>query len=162
MAFAATGEVATLQLPDPTKVQWKLHAARRSWLAALEEQGDGQPGRDQAPQPPADQLLDAVMLSLRTADGLDLAAVAAQHGPDAADRIKAALQPHVESGLVSVVEQQLQLSTATHKGFQPQSGPEHCNAGRTQPWPCLRLADPGGFLMSNDIISDVFAALTPD
>ena len=140
----------------------RLAAAHRAWVAAFEEEGDGRPGREQAPQPPADQLLDTVMLSLRTADGLDLASVAQRHGPGAADRIQAALQPHLALGLVSVVQQRGVLSMATGQDSQTQGSCKHRSDVRTPPWPCLRLADPGGLLVSNDIISDVFAALTPD
>jgi len=138
-----------------------LCAIRRSWVAAFEEDHHGLPGQAQAAQLQADQLLDTVMLSLRMADGLDLAAIAEQHGANAAHRIQAALQPHLASGLVSAVEKQEQLSRAAYQEPQTQSTHE-CSGIRTQPWPCLRLADPGGFLVSNDIISDVFAALTPD
>ncbi len=131
-------------------------------MAAFDHEGDGQLGREQAQQPPADQLLDTVMLSLRMADGLDLAAVAELHGLDAAHCIEAALEPHLASGLVSMVHQQEQLPTATHQDSQTQRNHEQRSSIRTQQWPCLRLADPGGFLVSNDIISDVFAALTPE
>ena len=81
-----------------------------------------------------DRLLDAVMLQLRLGQGLDLASVAASHGVAAADAIRRAVRQHEASGLVTL--------TAGLYGSQ------HC-----------RLTDPEGFLMSNDVISDVFAAL---
>ena len=81
-----------------------------------------------------DRLLDAVMLQLRLGQGLDLDAVAASHGAAAADAIRRAIRQHEASGLVT-------LATGL-------DGSQRC-----------RLTDPEGFLMSNDIISDVFAAL---
>lgn len=81
-----------------------------------------------------DRLLDAVMLQLRLGRGLDLDAVAAGHGTAAADAIRRAVRQHEASGLVT-------LATGL-------DGSKRC-----------RLTDPEGFLMSNDIISDVFAAL---
>ena len=79
-------------------------------------------------------ILDVVMLSLRTADGLDLGSLALRFGAAASDRVWAALQPHVESGLVLVA--------------QSAAAPRR-----------VRLSDPRGFLLSNDVISSVFAAL---
>ena len=152
-------------------------------MGRFAEQGDRLPGRLQEPQPSADQLLDTVMLSLRTADGLDLAAVAEQHGTAAAARILASLEPRLSWGLVSVVEQQKQslagsLESADRKTSQHIVTSSACNPqrpgswkhipradgqggdDRITDWPCLRLTDPDGFLVSNDIISDVFVALT--
>ncbi len=151
-------------------------------MGVFVEQGDGLPGRLQAPQSVSDQLLDTVMLRLRLADGLDLAAIAEQHGTVAANRILAALEPRLDSGLVSVAEGQQRPSgplesadremwqgrAASTAGEPRLSGSEervqgtghHGNGRRQSVWPCLRLTDPDGFLVSNDIISDVFAALT--
>jgi hypothetical protein len=70
------------------------------------------------------------------ADGLDVDALCARHpqGQQAAALVLAALAPHVATGLVQ------------------QSVPAGARHGS------VRLADPGGLLVSNDIISDVFAA----
>ena len=145
-----------------TRMPSQPYAACRSWVAAFEEEGNGLPGQAQELQPLADQLLDTVMLSLRLADGLDLAAVAARHGGNAADHIQAALQPHLDSGRVSAVEQQRRHSPGSQQCLHSEQGRLSGTSNRTYLWPCLRLTDPGGFLVSNDIISDVFAALTPD
>ena len=71
------------------------------------------------------------MLSLRTSDGLDLDAVAARFGERSASVLQAALQQKSKSGLV-------------------------VPAGQGQRW---RLSDPEGFLLSNSVISDLFALL---
>ena len=86
----------------------------------------------------ADALLDFVMLQLRLSDGLALADVVERmggtgRGARAAEAVLEAVRPHVLAG------------TALLEGEGP---------GRR-----IRLADPDGFLVSNDIISDVFAAL---
>ena len=75
-------------------------------------------------------------MQLRLGAGLDLDAVAASHGEAAAEAIRRAVRQHEAKGLV-VFEQ------------------GSCGEAR------CRLADPEGFLLSNDIISDVFAALSP-
>ena len=151
-------------------------------MSVFAEQGDGLPGRLQAPQPLADQLLDTVMLRLRLADGLDLAAIAERHGTVAADRIMAALSPHLDSGLMSAVARRMRPSgvseSADREMWQRRAagsagepwlagleddmqGTGDNDRGRRQPaLPSLRLTDPDGFLVSNGIISDVFAALT--
>lgn len=68
--------------------------------------------------------------------GLDLDAVGRSHGAAAQEQIRQAVRQHEKKGLVIF-----------------QAGAE----GDTQ----CRLADPEGFLLSNDIISDIFAALSP-
>ena len=104
-------------------------------------EGGGLPGAEQEPQAPDDDLLDTVMLRLRLADGLDLAAVAGQHGEVAATAIRRALEPHMARGLVAAAD----------------LGRQSARAGSR-----FRLTDPAGFLVSNDVISDVFAALRPE
>jgi coproporphyrinogen III oxidase-like Fe-S oxidoreductase len=76
-----------------------------------------------------DALLNTVMLRLRTADGLDTRSFASRFGDEAASTVLCSLQKHISSGMV--------LRTDDHR---------------------LRLSDPRGFLLSNVIISDVFAA----
>lgn len=75
-----------------------------------------------------DALLNTVMLRLRTADGLNLGSFSSRFGDEAAKTVLSSLQKHLKSGLVL-----------------------HSNQR-------VRLSDPHGFLLSNDIISDVFAA----
>ena len=85
-------------------------------------------------------MLDIVMMRLRTADGLDLADFAARYGSAASNLLLRALEPHERTGLVMRMEKE-----------------EGSRAGES-----VRLTDPEGFLVSNDVISDVFAALMPD
>ncbi|GBF94884.1 coproporphyrinogen III oxidase [Raphidocelis subcapitata] len=93
-----------------------------------------------------ERLLDVIMLALRTSDGLDLAAVAGDYGPEAARAIASALARHEREGRV-VVERAAPSSTAPGGGGEAEGRPLRA-----------RLTDPEGFLFSNDVISDVFAA----
>ena len=86
-------------------------------------------GHDQPVEDADERLLDMVMLRLRLSDGLDFRVVAEHFGEERASSIRSALRRHVDRGLVE------------ERGS------------------CVRLADPEGFLVSNGIISDAFAAL---
>lgn len=109
---------------------------------AGEEREDGE-SRDAAgattlPEQAAGQereaMLDEIMLSLRTADGLSLPGLRDRHGAlgaDGAERVLRAVEAYAGQGLVDV------------------SGHED---GQT-----VRLTDPRGFLLSNDVISSIFA-----
>lgn len=81
-----------------------------------------------------DRLLDVIMLSLRTSDGLDLSAVERSFGVEVSTRIRLAA--------ATFEEQQLVLTARSYEGAE-----------------CIRLVDPEGFLLSNDIISSIFAAV---
>jgi putative oxygen-independent coproporphyrinogen III oxidase len=93
-----------------------------------------------------DRLTDAVMLRLRLSDGLDLDGLRAAFPPGAgfpdgaaaADAIAAALAEREQRGH-AVVEWE--------------------GEGRARRARLARLVDPAGLLLSNDVISDVFAAL---
>ena len=117
---------------------------RRDWVEGFTGEG-GLPGALQEPQSLGDELLDSVMLSLRLADGLDMADISDRHGVVAAERISKSLERHISRGLVEVVE--------GSREYQLREGV----TGRS-----LRLTDPAGFLLSNDVISDVFVALSDD
>jgi len=76
-----------------------------------------------------EDLLDLVMLRLRLADGLDLSSVSAKFGWEKAEAVHRSLKKHIDKGIVQ---------------------------GNNQ---TVRLQDPKGFLVSNDVISDIFVAL---
>lgn len=116
--------------------------AYKQWLqqyvADAERLGPGVAGAWLPQESADDALLDTVMLRLRLADGLHVGQLAAEHpqGEDAAALVLSALRPHVERGWVRLD-----------------------GGGEGSGGPVARLADPQGLVMSNDIISDVFAAL---
>jgi coproporphyrinogen III oxidase-like Fe-S oxidoreductase len=109
-------------------------------------------------------ILEVVMLALRTSDGLDLDTINRGYGSDAVHKILDALEPFTNRNLVLVETGDNQSMGSTLKvGSNPadtlrpadalNSGDDQKRYGR------VRLRDPEGFLVSNDIISSVFAAL---
>ena len=80
-------------------------------------------------------IYDRIMLALRTADGLDLSAFRSDYGPGVTEKVVGALRGFTENGLV-------RLSGSA--GGEPERA---------------RLSNPEGLLVSNDVISSVFAAL---
>ncbi|KAJ1443971.1 hypothetical protein B484DRAFT_256758 [Ochromonadaceae sp. CCMP2298] len=91
-------------------------------------------------------VLDVVMLSLRTADGLDLPSFTARYGESAAQRVIRSLRPYASRGLVEFVAKTPQNLGETNMNLEDVQS--------------IRLVDPDGFLVSNDIISSVFAKLS--
>jgi oxygen-independent coproporphyrinogen-3 oxidase len=92
---------------------------------------------------PHERLLDRFMLALRTSDGLDLAALAREHGQERVLRALPALERAAEAGLA-------ELRPAAAAASSSSSG---------LPYDWVRLTDPKGLMLSNDVISDVFALL---
>eukprot|EP00884_Botryococcus_braunii_P009156 jgi/Botrbrau1/18241/Bobra.53_1s0095.1 len=108
-----------------------------TWLADFASSGGGLPDGPEAPeQAMVEQLLDAVMLRLRLSDGLDLDWLSQQFGRSAVEMVLEGLEPHFPRGLA------VRIPPGAHPGDR---------LGR------VRLTDPEGFLLSNDVISDVFA-----
>lgn len=79
-------------------------------------------------------ILDVIMLSLRTSDGLDLSYLAQNYGYEYCDKIVKAVQQFGDK-----VNFDLDTNSNISK---------------------LKLSDPKGFLISNEIISSIFAALS--
>mmetsp|Transcript_35165 Transcript_35165/g.35806 ORF Transcript_35165/g.35806 Transcript_35165/m.35806 type:complete len:455 (-) Transcript_35165:25-1389(-) len=82
-----------------------------------------------------DQLLELVMLSLRTIDGLYLPRVEAKFGKSTSDRIFRAVAPFQIRRLVNIIG-------SSAEGYT------------------VKLTDPDGFLFSNEVISSVFAEIS--
>ena len=93
--------------------------------------------RDQSSPPPTneetriDEIQEMIMLSLRTSDGLNLKGMSNKYGPVIAEKIVKAVTPFMSQGLV------LSLGNGA----------------------IIRLSDPAGYLVSNDIISSIFVEL---
>lgn len=75
-------------------------------------------------------ILDFIMLSLRTKDGLALQKLSQKYGFEKTEKVVKSLEPYIKNSLVVYNEQQ-----------------------------SIRLSDPEGFMLSNEIISSVFAAI---
>ncbi len=95
-----------------------------------------------------DMLTDAVMLQLRKGGGLRLRERIVgrfERGDVIASVIRQAVAEHIQRGLVEVIEEVEEVQD---------------DSGRKQVAEVVvRLTDPDGFLMSNDVISDIFLAL---
>ncbi|GAX75426.1 hypothetical protein CEUSTIGMA_g2870.t1 [Chlamydomonas eustigma] len=116
-----------------------------------------------------DALLDTVMLRLRTSDGLDMGAFSRTYSSDAASVVMQAVQKHKEYGLILQLPLLHDVSTDSNcrTASPPDEGRpcalESTNAHLPPSWNFrIRLSDPEGFLLSNSIISDVFAAFSFD
>ena len=166
----------------------RLNAYRR-WVeqyAADAAQQGRQVGGSWLPRESADdRLLDTVMLRLRLADGLQLGQLAASHpqGGEAVDALLRALRPHIARGWVladgdggAAAGGSSRGSGSAAVGGAAAGVVGRATAGSSSATPAaaaaavavpaaagdikrVRLADPEGFLVSNDIISDCFAAL---
>jgi len=94
-----------------------------------------------------DMLTDAVMLQLRKGGGLRLRERIVdrfERGDVIASVIRQAVAEHIQRGLVEVIEEVEQVDASGRKQVTEV---------------VVRLTDPDGFLMSNDVISDIFLAL---
>ncbi|MDX2098835.1 MAG: radical SAM family heme chaperone HemW [Leptolyngbyaceae cyanobacterium bins.59] len=83
-----------------------------------------------------DRLLDTLMLGLRLAEGVTVDRLLQEFGAKAVQQVIQGLQSHAEQGWVMVPERKDSLPSGS-----------------------IRLTDPEGFLFSNTILSDLFAAL---
>lgn len=114
-------------------------------------------------------VLDVLMLCLRTADGIDAQLFSQQFGESAMSKLVVALLPYIQRGIVIAYDnnrnclqhEQLQatycgagiITPHIHHGVAVGA----CDASRLG---SLRLSDPQGFLISNDVISTAFAAFS--
>lgn len=109
--------------------------------------------------PGSADILEVVMLALRTSDGLSLGNLGKEYGALSVEKVIQAVQPFVDRGLMTIRSDSGDdiLGDSTQKGphYESQSG-----SGRIPSDGRIRLTDPQGFLVSNDIISSVFVELT--
>lgn len=98
-----------------------------------------------------DNAMDTVMLSLRTAKGLDLKAFREAFGSSTLHSLFAAYRPYVESGHVACLDENRR---AILMGGVDEGEREKIAA-------FIRLTDPDGFLLSNELISVAFRAIAP-
>ncbi|KAJ1618599.1 hypothetical protein T492DRAFT_604216 [Pavlovales sp. CCMP2436] len=122
-------------------------AAYAEWVSEFERHGVAAQRKGGESVGPRDWLLETVMVGLRRSDGIDLDQLAAVFGDAAARACLLALEPAERRGLVS--RSQVAGSAASDVGGGEQG----------QRLGCVRLSSPEGFLLSNDIIADVFVKL---
>ncbi|GAQ80361.1 oxygen-independent coproporphyrinogen III oxidase [Klebsormidium nitens] len=97
---------------------------------------------------PEERLLDRLMLRLRLAEGVDLKALKDEFGEEAAQAVCKGLAPFVASGHVIPSE------PAASNGPRGKENGVTLSLHST-----VRLSDPEGFLLSNEILSTLFAQL---
>ncbi|XP_034673691.1 heme chaperone HemW [Vitis riparia] len=103
-----------------------------------------------------DVAMDVVMLSLRTARGLDLKSFRNSFGSSFVASLCKAYRPYVKSGHVVCLDEQRRPVTANEFSslLSKDDGIEERLA-------FVRLSDPDGFLLSNELISLAFQAIAP-
>lgn len=104
------------------------------------------------------------MLSLRTADGLDLQALQHEFGAAPATALLPPIGKACERGLLQLLDgssgggsELARQGRADAAAAQQQLRERLRGGGDVR----VRLTDPAGFLLSNDVISDLFAQLNP-
>lgn len=136
----------------------KSHRVGR-FSSAAEDRGEGMeldgmiPGSDTPAETDDDKLSDYIMLGLRLADGIDMTFIEDnfKNGDLVADRIIDALDEHIDRRTVI-----LDYRESESDDYRQAQVPDASHKSRI--WKA-RLMDPDGFLISNDIISDIFVAL---
>ncbi|XP_049932124.1 uncharacterized protein LOC126409791 [Nymphaea colorata] len=122
----------------------------------LEHKDDDAPRKERA--------MDIVMLSLRLARGLDIDCFAREFGWSLVLEICRAFQPYVESGHVTPLDEERRVVNveeflqfcSTENGWDSHFQSRKCGLIKF-----IRLSDPDGFLLSNEIISTAFKVISP-
>ncbi|KAK9278150.1 hypothetical protein L1049_027709 [Liquidambar formosana] len=103
-----------------------------------------------------DMAVDVVMLSLRTARGLDLRSFGEAFGGSLVLSLCEAYRQYVESGHVVCLDEQGSTITADELSSLLS------NEDEMEKMPAfIRLSDPDGFLLSNELISIAFSVIAP-
>lgn len=100
--------------------------------------------------------MDIIMLSLRTSDGLNLKFFGDAFGRSLVLSICEAYKRYIESGHVICVD-----SRGRNVGFHEFSSLLTNDQWRNEELAFVRLSDPEGFLLSNEVISLAFGVITP-
>ncbi|CAL5327392.1 unnamed protein product [Camellia sinensis] len=105
---------------------------------------------------PKDMAMDAVMLSFRTAKGVDLKSFRKTFGTSLVHSLCKAYRPFVESGHVVCLDRNRRVIT-TDRFCALLSDEEEIE----ETMAFIRLSDPDGFLLSNELISLAFQVIAP-
>lgn len=103
-----------------------------------------------------DMATDVVMLSLRTSRGLDLKSFGATYGSSLVLSLCEVYKPYVESGHVVFLDEQRRAITVDEFNALQLNEEEIVKS-----LAYIRLSDPDGFLLSNELISLAFAVVAP-
>ncbi|PRQ17085.1 putative coproporphyrinogen dehydrogenase [Rosa chinensis] len=103
-----------------------------------------------------DMAMDVVMLSLRTSRGLDLKSFGEAYGSSLVVSLCEVYKPYVESGHVVFLDEQRRAMTVDELNSFKLNEEEI-----EKSLAYIRLSDPDGFLLSNELISLAFAVVSP-
>jgi coproporphyrinogen III oxidase-like Fe-S oxidoreductase len=120
-----------------------------------------------------EQLLDVIMLSLRLSDGLALQQLQREYGQETVASLLPTIQSSLQTGLMQLVPCGGGKMQHTGVGSKADSTSSNgtvtvdadaayamlCDALKQGKECGVRLTDPAGFLLSNDVISEFFALL---
>lgn len=131
-----------------------LHGVRASrpgtlqaWHHYVDKLSLSEPSILRTPALVRERMIEAIMLQLRLVQGIDCTWFAIGFGQANLQRLLNGLTKHQPNGTV--------LLTVDHS---PATADEVIHAANTGMASNVRLSDPDGLLLSNDIISDVFVA----
>lgn len=102
-----------------------------------------------------DLAMDTVMLSLRTAVGLHLKSFEESFGSSLVTSLCSAFEPYVKSGHVVALDEKRNPLNADEFSCMLSDN------GEIDKVAFIRLSDPDGFLLSNELISSAFAVIAP-
>ncbi|XP_038989705.1 heme chaperone HemW isoform X2 [Phoenix dactylifera] len=123
------------------------------WVQKLQ---DGMVDRDATRVGSKDMAMDVVMLSLRTARGLDMSSFGRSFGNCLALSLCRTFRPFVESG--HVVAMDGDRKSLSYHDFEQQLNDDYEIGNKVA---FIRLSDPDGFLLSNELISIAFGVISP-
>ena len=103
-----------------------------------------------------DMAMDVVMLSLRTAWGLDLQSFSKSFGKSLVLSLCSTFRHFVESGHLFAMDMERRALPHTDFELDLQSEDDFGNRAAF-----IRLSDPDGFLLSNELISLAFGIISP-
>lgn len=123
------------------------------WVQKLE---DGTWSHESSSSEMKDMAMDIVMLSLRTAGGLDLQSFSKSFGKSLTMSLCNTFRPFVKSGLVIAMDAERQalqpIEFELDLEYKSETGSKVA---------FIRLSDPDGFLLSNELISLAFGIISP-
>lgn len=123
------------------------------WVQKLE---DGAVHHEESSADLKDLAMDVVMLSLRTARGLDLRSFARSFGTRLMHSLCQSLKQYVESGHVVAIDDERNI-LSYHEFKLKMNANDEMSDGVA----FIRLSDPDGFLLSNELIAIAFGIISP-
>ena len=119
---------------------------------------NGEIGTNASSAEAKDMAMDVVMLSLRTARGLDVKSFARSFGKSLALELCRTFVAYVKSGhVIAMDDERRRLPVSEFEAWLGGDGDETAKDGAA----FIRLSDPDGFLLSNELIAIAFGVISP-